>query len=140
MLNFTRGMIALRRRHASLTANRFYKGKVVPGRGIADIAWHGTRLQQPPWGDAGARVLAFTIAGIENDEADLHAILNMSEDAIDVELPALPGRAWRVAVDTAQAPPHDIVEPARQVPLAASRYRLVSRSVVALEAHFPRGT
>ena len=79
-------------------------------------------------------MLAFTIAGIENDEADLHAILNMSEDAIDVELPALPGRAWRVAVDTAQAPPHDMVEPARQVPLTAARCRVTSRSVVVLEA------
>jgi glycogen operon protein len=140
MLNFTRGVIALRRRHASLTANRFYQGKVIPARGIADIAWHGTRLQQPPWGDATARLLAFTIAGIENDEADLHAILNMSDEVIEVDLPALPGRVWRVAVDTAQAPPRDIVEPARQVPLNASKYRVNSRSVAVLEAPFPRGT
>jgi glycogen operon protein len=139
MLNFTRGMIALRRRHASLTANRFYKGKVIPARGIADIAWHGTRLHEPPWGDASARVLAFTIAGIENDEADLHAILNMSDEVIEVELPALSGRTWGVAVDTAQAPPRDIVEPARQVPLPAARYRLNSRSVVVLEAPFRQG-
>ena len=139
MLDFTRGMIALRRRHASLTANHFYQGKVIPARGIADIAWHGTRLQQPPWGDATARVLAFTIAGIEDAEADLHAILNMSDEAIDVELPALPGRVWRVAVNTAQAPPQDIVEPARQVPLTASTYRLTSRSVVVLEARWSPG-
>jgi glycogen operon protein len=130
-------MIALRRRHASLTANHFYQGKVIPARGIADIAWHGTRLQQPPWGDAGARVLAFTIAGIANDEADLHAVLNMSDQVLEVELPALPARVWRVAVDTAQAPPHDMVEPTRQVPLDASKYRVNSRSVVVLEARFP---
>jgi len=140
MLNFTRAMIAFRRRHASLTANRFYQGKVIPARGIADIAWHGTRLQQPPWGDAGARVLAFTIAGIEADEADVHAVLNMSEEAIEVELPALPGRVWRVAVDTAQAPPRDIVEPARQVLLNVSKYRVNFRSVVVLEAPVRRGT
>jgi glycogen operon protein len=113
---------------------------VIPARGIADIAWHGTRLQQPPWADGTARVLAFTIAGIENDDADLHAILNMSDEVIEVELPALSGRLWRVAVDTAQAPPHDIVEPARQVPLAAARYRLISRSVVVLEGRFRPGT
>jgi glycogen operon protein len=85
-------------------------------------------------------VLAFTIAGIENDEADVHAILNMSDQGIEVELPALPGRVWRVAVDTAQAPPRDIVEPARQVPLDASKYRVNSRSVVVLEARFRPGT
>jgi hypothetical protein len=39
-------------------------------------------------------------------------------------------------VNTAQAPPQDIVEPARQVPLTASRYRLTSRSVVVLEARW----
>jgi len=140
MLNFTRGMIALRQRHANLTANRFYQGRVIPARGIADIAWHGTRLQQPPWGDVTARVLAFTIAGITDDEADLHAILNMSDAVIEAELPALPGRVWRVAVDTAQAPPHDIVDPVRQVSLDAARYRVMSRSVVVLEARFPSGT
>ncbi|MDE2449916.1 MAG: glycogen debranching enzyme, partial [Gammaproteobacteria bacterium] len=134
MLDFTRGMIAFRRQHRSLTVNHFYQGRVIPDRGIADIAWHGTRLQQPPWDDANARVLAFTIAGMEEGETDLHAILNMSDAVIEVDLPTLPGRAWRVAVDTAQAPPHDIVEPARQVPLTAARYRLSSRSVVVLEA------
>jgi len=85
-------------------------------------------------------VLAFTIAGIEADEADVHAVLNMSEEAIEVELPALPGRVWRVAVDTAQAPPRDIVEPARQVLLNVSKYRVNFRSVVVLEAPVRRGT
>src|SRR6516162_177251 len=47
MLEFTRRIIAFRRRHACLTVNRFYHGRVVPGRGIADITWHGLRLNQP---------------------------------------------------------------------------------------------
>jgi isoamylase len=134
MLDFTRGMIAFRRRHASLTADRFYQGTVVSGRGIPDIAWHGTRLHQPPWGDAAARVLAFTVAGIEDSEPDVHAILNMSADTIEVELPALPGRVWQLAVDTAQAPPHDIIEPARQAPVCAPSYRVTPRRIVVLEA------
>jgi isoamylase len=134
MLGFTRGIIAFRRRHACLTANRFYHGRVVSGRGIPDITWHGARLHQPPWGDPAARVLAFTIAGIEPDEADLHAILNMSDQAIEAEIPQLAGRAWYLAVDTAQAPPHDIQEPARQVLVSARAYRVASRSVVVLEA------
>jgi glycogen operon protein len=41
MLNFTREMIAFRRRYASLTADRFYDGRLVPARGIPDITWHG---------------------------------------------------------------------------------------------------
>jgi isoamylase len=134
MLEFTRGIISFRRRHRSLFADRFYKGRVVPSRGIPDIEWHGARLHQPPWGDAGARVLAFTIAGVDDDEPDLHAVLNMSDDAIDAELPGLPGRAWHLTVDTAQAPPHDIVEPTRQARLPGPGYRVTPRSVVVLEA------
>ena len=137
MLDFTKGMIALRRRHASLTANRFYQGKVIPARGIADIAWHGTRLQQPPWGDAGARVLAFTIAGLDADEVDVHAVLNMSEEGLEAEIPELPGRAWHIAVDTARAPPQDIVAPARQVRIDTRSYQVSPRSVVVLEARAP---
>jgi glycogen operon protein len=134
MLEFTRGMIALRRRHASLTVDRFYRGRVIPARGIADITWHGTRLQQPPWGDPSARVLAFTIAGIEVDEADLHAILNMSDEALEAEIPELPGRAWHIAVDTARSPPRDIVAPARQAQISTRSYQVTPRSVVVLEA------
>jgi glycogen operon protein len=134
MLSFTRGMIALRRRHASLTANRFYRGELVPARGIPDIAWHGARLHQPPWGDPGSRMLAFTVAGIEEGEPDVHAILNMSDSALEVEMPQLPGRAWHLAVDTSQAPPGDILDPGRQVALSARTYRATPRSVVVLEA------
>jgi isoamylase len=138
MLDFTRGMIAFRRRHGSLTVNRFYQGRIVPERGIPDIAWHGARLHQPLWGDPTARVLAFTIAGVGPGEADVHAILNMSEVLIEAEMPELRGRGWHVAVDTAQAPPRDILEPARQVPVSTRTHRVAPRSVAVLEARAPR--
>ncbi len=134
MLDFTRGIIAFRRRHASLTANRFYDGKVIPARSIRDISWHGARLHEPPWGDGAARVLAFTVAGITEGEPDLHAILNMSEEATEAALPEIPGRGWQVTVDTALAPPRDIAGPDHQVRVSTGRYRVGSRSVVVLEA------
>jgi glycogen operon protein len=133
MLAFTRGMIAFRRAHPSLTVNRFYHGKVLAERGIPDIVWHGARLHQPMWGDPSARVLAFTIAGIGRDESDLHTVLNMSDEVIEAEIPELSGRLWHVAVDTAQAPPGDLLEPARQVPLATRVQRVAPRSVMVLE-------
>jgi isoamylase len=135
MLRFTREMIALRRRHASLTRNHFYTGEVVPGRGLRDITWHGARLNQPNWGDAGARVLAFTIAGFELDEPDLHAVLNMSDDAIQVDLPRVFGRRWHLAVDTAENSPGDVIAPTGQTTLATPIYRVAARSVVVMEAY-----
>jgi glycogen operon protein len=137
MLRFTREAIAFRRRHPSLTANQFYTGKAVAGRGIPDIAWHGARLNQPPWKDAGTEVLAFTVAGIARDEADIHAILNMSGQAVDAELPAIPGRFWHLAVNTSGRSPEDIIELTCQGRVAASAYRVAPRSVAVLEARVP---
>jgi glycogen operon protein len=126
MLRFTREMIAFRRRHPSLTRNRFYTGNILSGRGMADIAWHGRRLDQPAWSDHGARVLGFTIAGTASDEADIHAILNMSDETLEAELPGPPGRRWQLAVDTAEKIPCQ-----RELPTPT--YLVRPRSVVVLE-------
>jgi glycogen operon protein len=135
MLRFTKEMIAFRRRHASLTSNYFYTGDIVPERGLADIAWHGIRLNEPNWDGPDARVLAFTIAGIDPSEADIHVVLNMSDHAIMAELPVLAGRRWHIAIDTAAAPPDDVVVRSRQRSLSASPHQVLPRSVVVLEAH-----
>ena len=133
MLRFVRELIALRRRHPCLTANRFFHGRPVPGRDLADVAWHGARLDAPGWGDPNGRLLAVTIAGT-GDEEDLHVILNMSENAIDVEIPQIAGRTWHAAIDTARESPFDVVERARQMPYAGRCYRTSAHSVAALEA------
>jgi glycogen operon protein len=133
MFRFVRELIALRRRHPCLTANRFFHGRPVPGRDLPDVAWHGARLGAPGWGDPNGRLLAVTIAGTGQEE-DVHVILNMAESAIDVEVPQIADRRWHVAVDTARESPFDVVERARQVPYAGPRYRTSAHSVVALEA------
>jgi isoamylase len=137
MLRFTREAIAFRRRHPSLIANHFYTGKTVPGRGIPDITWHGVQLNEPPWKHAGTEVLAFTVAGIERDEADIHAILNMSGQQVDAELPVIPGRFWRVTINTADPSPNDVIEPSHQSRLATPGFHVAPRSVVVLEAQVP---
>ncbi len=134
MLRFVREMIALRRRHLSLNRNQFLTGEIIPGRGIADIAWHGVRLDEPPWGDGGARFLAYTLAGIAHDEEDLHVILNMSDSAVEAPLPLLSGRCWCLAVDTSKSSPEDIKAPGMQRPHEGTAYRCGPRSVVVLEA------
>jgi isoamylase len=134
MLRFTRELIALRRRHTCLTANRFFDGQPVPGRGMPDIAWHGARLDDLPWYEPDGRLLRYTIAGHAGDEEDLHVILNMSDRSVDADLPLIPGRRWHVALDTARPPPGDISAREGQTPHAGSFYTARGRSVVALEA------
>jgi glycogen operon protein len=53
-------------------------------------------------------------------------------DALDFELPPVPGRRWRRLVDTARPSPEDIVEDFRQSPLEADRVRVEGRSVLIL--------
>jgi len=61
-----------------------------------------------PWHDPQARLLRFTLAALAPGEEDLHVVLNMSERAVDVPLPWVPGRQWHMAVDTAIASPFDV--------------------------------
>lgn len=134
MLRYTRELIALRRRHFSLTSNHFFTGAPVPGRDMPDITWHGVRLNEPLWNDPQARVLAFTIAGQRDDEEDLHVILNMSDQPLDALLPVTAGRNWHLALDTAQSAPADIVAREHQTQIGGGFYPVNSRSVVVLEA------
>ena len=134
MLRFTRELIALRRRHPCLMLNRFFDGQPVRGRGIPDIAWHGTRVGEPAWHDKNARILAFTVAGITPEEEDLHVILNMSQQSVDAALPSIPGRRWHAALDTSRPSPEDILARERQTLHPAASYSASARSVVVLEA------
>jgi len=134
MLRFTRELITLRRRHPSLTSNRFFKGEPLPGHTVADIAWHGVRLHEPPWQDGQARFLACTIAGLTPAEEDLHLIFNMSEDEIAAPLPPSADRRWHLALDTAATPPRDCLARAVQQAHDADHYPVGARSVVVFEA------
>jgi glycogen operon protein len=134
MLRFVRGMVALRRRHRSLRRERFLTGRPAAGSPMPDICWHGERLHDPPWGEPDARLLAFSLSGLGADEPALHVVLNMSDESRTVELPSLAGRAWHLAVDTAQSSPADLTEPDDQRPIGTERYAAQARSVVVLES------
>ena len=134
MLRFVRELIALRKRHPGLRRQRFLTGRPAPGSSLPDVAWHGERLHEPPWHDAGARFLAFTLAGQHGDDPPLHVMLNMGDAERAVALPSLSGRRWVRTLDTALDPPHDILRPGEQAPVAGGRYAAQARSVVVLEA------
>jgi glycogen operon protein len=136
MLRFARELISLRRRHRSLTVNRFYEGKApTGGRGLPDIAWHGHETGNPQWDNGESRFLAFTVAGVAPDEEDLHVMLNMGAERIDAALPAaLPGKQWHLALDTSRESPLDIAPPQDQRPHTGLRYRVGPHSVAVLEA------
>jgi glycogen operon protein len=134
MLRFATGMISFRKRHPSLMRKHFLTGRSKPGMPFPDVSWHGIRLNEPLWHDPEARVLAFTLGRKVQQEEDIHVVLNMSEDLLDVPLPDLSGRKWHVAADTAQPSPKDIAEPAEQVAVTGNSHPVAPRSVVVLES------
>ena len=134
MLNFVRQMIALRKRHPSLMRRRFLTGNAAEGSGLPDVSWHGKKTEAPMWNDPYAQVLAFTLAAIDTDEADLHVMLNMSEVVAEMQLPAIPGHSWRLAVSTDRASPGDIVSAEDQRPVSETIYKVPPRAVVVLES------
>jgi len=133
MLEFVRGMIALRRRHPNLTSNAFYTGRLIPSRNIPDIVWHGVRLNEPAWHDGNCQFLAFTIAGLTANESDLHVILNMTDAIADASLPPLAGREWFPVLDTADTVTTGVLPQKDQRPVLTSVWHVQPRSVVIFE-------
>ena len=130
LLRFWSKMIEFRKRNAVLRRRHFFTG-AVSERGLVDVAWHGTELGSPGWGDPNARVLALTLAGFDGDP-DLHVMLNMYWESLDFALPSISGRRWLKAVDTAQPSPHDIPDPGNEPEVGTTTLTLQPRSVVVL--------
>jgi glycogen operon protein len=133
MLRFVQFMIALRKRHASIMRRRFLTGKILEYRGIAEIQWHGSELNKPLWHDPESKVLAFTLAGAETNEPDLHVIMNMAEQQVFVDLPTIAHRRWCLAIDTSLNSPNDIVLQQDQKLMLDNFYSVNSRTVVVFE-------
>jgi glycogen operon protein len=133
LLEFVSGMIALRRHHPSLTCNAFFTGQPVPGRDIADITWHGVRLNEPLWHDGGAQLLAFTIAGLAEGEGDLHVVLNMADAELEVPIPSIPNRDWYPVVDTSSSSTTGILSKENQQPLSRLLWPVPPRTIVVFE-------
>jgi len=134
MARFVREMIALRKRHASLRRRRFLTGRPAKGGSEPDVAWHGERLGEPPWHDPGARLVAFTLAGQSAEEAMLHIVLNMNDDARIVALPGLGSGSWHRIVDTWAESPLDIEPDKELARIERDTCRVERRSVVVLES------
>jgi len=134
MLRFTRELIALRRRHPTLSRRHFLTGQLETGRDLPDISWHGRHAGKAPWSDPGSRYLALTLAALEAGEEDLHVIMNMSGQRIAAVLPVIAHRRWHVAVDTSRPSPEDIIPASEQRPLDVAHLSVAARSVVVLEA------
>jgi glycogen operon protein len=127
---FVKGMIALRKRCGQLRRADYVAGRV-NARGLPELGWHGCQLDAPGWNDPSCRVLAFTLAGLAEGEPDLHVMMNMDDQSLDFEVPAVATRRWHRLADTALSPGADM-DPAATTVITEPRYLVTGRSVVVL--------
>jgi glycogen operon protein len=137
MLNFTRSLIAFRKRHPALRRRRFLTG-TAPAATSSDIVWHGIAPGQPDF-SSSSRCLALTLNGKltgHDPDCDLYMAFNAWQNDLVFELPAAPrGLPWRRIVDTARPAPHDFVSEADAPRLRAPfQYRVHSFSMIVLVA------
>jgi glycogen operon protein len=98
----------------------------------ARVEWHGVELNRPDWSDH-SHAIAFTMQSVQARFL-LHGMFNAYWEPLTFEVPPASDdeERWRCCLDTAAAPPGDLV-PWASAPVVAGRTRLVeARSVVLL--------
>ena len=130
MLRFWSELIAFRKTHPAVHRARFFSG-AINERGMPDISWHGTKLNEPGWNDPHARALAWTVAG-SLAHSDIHVMVNMYWEPLTFEIPQIYERAWYTAVNTALPSPQDINAPGNEVLVNSHHVEVSGRSIVVL--------
>ena len=130
MLRFWSELIAFRKSHPAVHRARFFSG-AMNERGMPDISWHGTKLNEPGWNDPHARALAWTVAG-SLAHSDIHVMVNMFWEPLTFEIPQIYERAWYTAVNTALPSPQDINAPGNEVLVNSHHVEVSGRSIVVL--------
>jgi len=143
-LEWTRRIMAFRKRHPVLRRRGFFRGRQVLGTTTKDISWFrddAVEMTESDWDDGYRRALAVRLAGAASDLVDEHGnvlldnslliLLNASEDPVDFVIPPDGGSAeWLLAFDTASPEKADHSESAAP----GSKRTLVPRSLVVFES------
>lgn len=130
LLTFYQKMIAFRKSLKTLTS-RFFFNDSLNKRGLKNIDFHGTVLNQPGWDDAEGRAISFTIAG-HNEEPDLFVAANMSMEALEFEIPAIKNRKWCQKINTAELFPKDFVDVENGSIIESNKINVDAHSVIVL--------
>ncbi|MEU3574028.1 glycogen debranching protein GlgX [Kitasatospora sp. NPDC036755] len=119
LLEFTQGMIWLRRDHPVFRRRRFFHGRPVSASGgfddLTDIAWFtptGEEMTKRDWGASYAKSLTVFLNGHAISEPDRRGgrivddsfllMFNAHFEPLEFTVPADHGREWQVVVDTSQ--------------------------------------
>jgi isoamylase len=114
LLQYTRGLIALRRDHPVFRRRRWFHGRPIHGSEVTDVAWFapdGQPMSEDHWAEADAKSLGVFLnghdLGTDSDgevlRDDTFAVLfNARTEEVTFRLPAA-GQGWVEVVDTRHA-------------------------------------
>ena len=115
LLEFTRGLVRLRREHIVFHRHRFFHRETIPGTRVKDVAWlrpDGAEMAEGDWKNPEARALAvrlsgeaglihLTVRGEQEPDDTFLVLMNASHEDVIFRLPMEPnGNGWKVLVDT----------------------------------------
>jgi isoamylase len=116
LLEFTKKLIAIRKKHEAFSRRRWFQGQPIKGAGVEDIAWflpEGNEMTEEHWRNDFAKSLAIYLNGrgihpvnskgeqIKDDS--FYIIFNAHHEALDYQLPASKyGKEWITVLDTSK--------------------------------------
>ncbi len=113
-LEFTKGLIELRKRHPSFRRPGYFQGRKIRGSDVEDIAWFdtdGNQMTDDDWETSWVRAIAIRLGGSALDELDEQGqrvwdddfliLLNGAPQGVDFTIPDGTGPdTWETTVDT----------------------------------------
>ena len=135
IFRFARRMIAFRKRHGVLRAERFYES--------GEIGWFGPSGGTPDWNGPSGTLGCLLFPEKEKRgrrRPHLCVLFNAEKRSAEFSLPDPPsGHIWHVAVDTALDPPDDILPAGKEKPVSdPGRYLMQQLSMVILASDAPK--
>jgi glycogen operon protein len=114
LLEFTRRVIQLKREHPVFQRRRWFKGRPLHGKDVADIAWlrpDGEQMAEEDWQTGFVKSLGMFLNGDALRDLDANGqrlrddsflfLLNAHHEPLSFTLPAASfGERWRVVLDT----------------------------------------
>jgi glycogen operon protein len=151
LLEFTRSLIAFRKRHPVLRRRRFFQGRHIRGSEVKDIAWFrpdGKEMTDEDWNAGYTKSLALRLAGDAIGETDekgrsiiddtLLIVLNAHHEPLTFTLPAHKrGVRWLPILDTTVVAGS---ESSVAILKGGERFELAARSIAVLQIDDKRGT
>ncbi len=134
LLEFVRGLIALRRDNAAFRRPRFFTGKPLNGNGQKDVTWlspSGHEMGPEDWTLGYARCVGMMLGAAPGEAGPFTLLMNAHHDTLPFKLPAVPppGDGWRRLIDTQSRRNDDAA-----IFAGDDTYPLGGRSLVVLQA------